>query len=448
MRRTVSCRGTLLSLALLSAGFAMAAEPKTREQKVREDKARVEAEGFWMYNDLPGAFEAAKKTGKPILVVLRCLPCEECVKLDDDLVDNDPAIRPLLEKFVCVRVVGTNGLDLSTFQFDTDQSFAVFMLNADGAIYGRFGTRSHQTEWIGDVSLPGMAQALQGALELHADYPNNRAALAGKRGPQPEAAAPEEYPALKGQYGSTLDYSGNVVKSCIHCHQIGDAQRELYRSRGEAIPETVLFPAPHPRSVGLTLDPKQRATVLDVEAGSPAASSGFRPGDAIRTLDGQPLVSIADLQWVLHRAAPEGAELKAVVERGGQSTTLTLALPEGWRRQGDLAWRASSWTLRRMTTGGLYLEALSDEERKSRRIPAGSMALLVKHAGEYGPHAAALNAGARKGDVLVAFDGKSNLMTESDLLAYGVTARRPGDQVPVTLLREGRRINIRIPMQE
>ena len=64
--------------------------------------------------------------------------------LDDELVDTDPAIRPLLEKFVCVRQVATNGLDLRLFQFDTDQSFAVFMLNADGTIYGRFGTRSHR----------------------------------------------------------------------------------------------------------------------------------------------------------------------------------------------------------------------------------------------------------------------------------------------------------------
>ena len=47
------------------------------------------------------------------------------------------------------------------FQFDTDQSFAVFLLNADGTIYGRFGTRSHRTEWYGDVSVDGLAKALQ-----------------------------------------------------------------------------------------------------------------------------------------------------------------------------------------------------------------------------------------------------------------------------------------------
>src|SRR5204863_4649159 len=107
-------------------------------------------------------------------VILRCIPCEECVKLDDDLVNQDKRVRPLLEKFVCVRIVSTNGLDLSLFQFDTDQSFAAFLMNADGTIYGRYGTRSHRTSWADDVSVEGLANALQGALDLHSDYTKTR----------------------------------------------------------------------------------------------------------------------------------------------------------------------------------------------------------------------------------------------------------------------------------
>ena len=51
------------------------------------------------------------------------------------LVDKDPVLRPLLEKFVRVRVVSTNGLDLSIFQYDYDQSFAAFLLNAEVAAH-------------------------------------------------------------------------------------------------------------------------------------------------------------------------------------------------------------------------------------------------------------------------------------------------------------------------
>ena len=156
-----------------------------REEAVRSDREKVEAEGFWRYNDIPGAFEEAERTGKPIVVVLRCLPCEECVKLDDELVDTDPVIRPLLEKFVCVRQVATNGLDLDLFQYDTDQSFAMFFLAADKTIYGRFGTRSHRTEWYGDVSLKGLAKALQRVLEMHEQHDEIKASLAGKSGKPP-----------------------------------------------------------------------------------------------------------------------------------------------------------------------------------------------------------------------------------------------------------------------
>jgi len=158
------------------------------EQKVRDDRAKVEKEGFWIYNDLPRAYDEAKKSGKPMLVIMRCIPCEECVKLDDDLVNQDKRVRPLLEKFVCVRIVSTNGLDLSLFQYDYDQSFAAFLMNADGAVYGRFGTRSHRTYWSDDVSIEGLSKALQTGLELHAQYPKIKDSLVGKRGPAPEMA--------------------------------------------------------------------------------------------------------------------------------------------------------------------------------------------------------------------------------------------------------------------
>ncbi len=135
----------VMAVITLCLAETAAAQQKTRDQNVREDRERVTEQGFWIDNDLNAAFARARTSEKPILALLRCIPCEECVKLDDELVDQDPVLKPLLEKFVCVRIVSTNGLDLSLFQFDTDQSFAVFMLNADRTIYGRFGTRSHRT---------------------------------------------------------------------------------------------------------------------------------------------------------------------------------------------------------------------------------------------------------------------------------------------------------------
>src|SRR5205823_603946 len=98
---------------------------------------------------------------------------------------------------------------------------------------------------------------LQGALELHAGYPKNKETLANKHGTPPEFPTPEKYPQLKDRFGPTLNYEGNVVASCIHCHQIGDAQKAMFPSRRQAMPESMIFQYPHPKALGLILDPRE-----------------------------------------------------------------------------------------------------------------------------------------------------------------------------------------------
>lgn len=441
MSRALVC---CLSLLLLASG----AVAQSRLDKVLADREKFVTDGSWIYQDLPEAMAEAKADGKPLMVVLRCIPCESCVKLDDDVIEANAAIKPLLRDFVRARVVSTNGLDLSTFQFDTDQSWAVFFLNADGTVYGRFGTRSDRTAWEDDVSVEGLAKAMQGALDLHKEYPKNKDSLAGKRGPAPRFKTPESYPSLKPKYQSKITFNNNVVRSCIHCHQISDAERLTYREAGEEIPERVLFPYPHPKSIGLILDPAEKATVLRVEKDSPAAAAGFRKGDAIAKLDGQPLLSIADVQWVLHNASPEGTRLAAEIRSSDRAGTLTLELPAGWRRHDDISWRVSSWPLRRMGTGGLLLEMLPDEERARLDLDDGKMALRVKHVGQYGPHAAAKRAGFQQGDIILSFDGRDDLMRDGDLLAYAVNNTKAGDRVKVAVLRGGKRLELNLPMQK
>ena len=435
--------GLIFLLALSSAAATFAQE---RENKVRNDRKVVEEEGYWIYNDLPKGIEEAKKTGKPLLVAIRCIPCEACAKLDAQVVNRDPVVRKLLDDFVCVRIVQANGLDLSLFQYDYDQSFAAFILNADKTIYGRYGTRSHETESERDVSVEGFGQALAGALELHRQYPANKAALAGKRGADVAIPVPEEYPSLKGRFGARLDYEGNVVKSCIHCHQVGEAIRLVYREKKVPFPERVLYPYPLPDVLGLTLDPKEKARVLKVAAGSSAEKDGFQAGDDIAALEGQPLLSIADVQWVLHNAGDSG-RLKAEVLRGGKKRNLPLTLEPGWRTRGTISWRATSWDLRRMTTGGMRLDDLSSEDRVKLGLAGDVLALRARHVGEYGAHAAAKNAGFRKGDVLVEIDGKSDHLTESQLMTRFAGSKRPGDRVPVVVLREGQRLPLELPIQ-
>lgn len=432
-----------LSCSLALNGSLMA---QTREEKVRNDRTRVETDGFWIYNDFARAVALAQQTGKPMVVVLRCVPCVECVKLDDELVDKDPRVGQLLEKFVCVRLVSTNGLDLSLFQYDYDQSFAVFFLTADGTIYGRFGTRSHRTQWIGDVSIDGLAKALQGALALHEQYPANKSSLAGKRGKPPEVPVPEQFTSLRGKKAK-LNYDAPVVEQCIHCHQIGEAQREHYLKEGGSIPEKILFQYPHPKTLGLILDPHERAKVLRVETGSPAARAGFEANDEILNLAGQTLLSIADVQWVLHQTDPAGGHLNAQVRRAGKSMEVTLTLEPGWRRHEDLSWRASTWALRRMATGGMLLKTLPPEDRAKAGFPSDQMALLVEYMGDSGPHGAAKHAGFRTGDIIIAVGGHQNLVRETDFIAEVLRKYKVGDLVPITVWRGGNKVALKLPVQ-
>ncbi len=437
----------LLFCALLCALTAPALA-QTREEIVRGDKAKVEAEGFWIYNDLPAAFAEAKRTGKPIVVVLRCLPCHECVKLDDELVDTDPVIRPLLEQFVCARQVSTNGLDLNLFQYDTDQSFAVFFLNADKTIYGRFGTRSHRTDWVGDVSLEGLAEALQGALDLHSRYREVKQSLAGKTGQPLEVSSPEKYPSLKDKYTDRLNYSGDVVKSCIHCHQIGDAQREFYWGSGKPIPDKVLWPYPHPKVVGLVMNPDKKSTVREVLSGSAAARAGLQDGDVIESFNGQPILSIADIQWVLHNIDPDGGAVPISVNRNGVQKSLNLSVAKDWRRAGDLSWRVTTWGLRRIAAGGMVLETLADNERRESGVNGSDMALRVRRVGQYGPHGTAKRVGFREGDIIVAYDGQKDLSTEQELLTYVATSKKAGDRVRINLIRNSKPMQLTLPIQK
>jgi hypothetical protein len=439
----MSVRLSMLLVALLWLGTAAAQD---RETKVRNDKKNVEADEAWVYNDLPRGIEEARRTGKPLLVVFRCIPCEACSKFDDQVVRRDPQVRELMDQFVCVRIVQANGMDLSQFQFDYDQSFHAFLMNADKTIYGRFGTRSHHTDETQDMTMEGFGKALAAALALHQQYPGNKELFAGKRGPASPVKVPEEFPSLRGKYESQLDYEGNVVKSCIHCHQVREAQRLVYRSQKQPIPEQTLYPYPLPSVVGMEMDSRETATIKEVAKGSAADKAGLRPGDRIVSLERQPMLSIADVQWVLHHAGQRD-RLQAQVNRDGQMMPVTLRLDEGWRRRSDLSWRPTTWDLRRMAAGGLLLEQLPPEERPSTRLSAGQMALRAKHVGQYGEHAVAKNAGFQKGDIIVAVDGRSDLLTETEFIAYVLDHKQAGERLKLDVLRGNQRLEMSFAVQ-
>jgi hypothetical protein len=434
----------LLILPILAGTLAFGDAVKDREGAVRKDRATMELDARWMYNDIDSGFAAAKRSGKPLLVVLRCVPCLSCMGMDAAVL-GDNSLEPLLDQFVCVRVINANGLDLSLFQFDYDLSFSTVFFHADGTVLGRFGSWTHQKN-SQDSSTASFRRALEAVLTLHRGYPDNKASLSGKQGGTTPFKTPVEIPVLAAKYKRDLDWEGKVVQSCVHCHQIGDAFRTTFRDKGEPIPGELIYPMPAPETIGLTLVPDQIAHVDAVEAGSPAEVAGIKPGDDLRLLGGDPLVSIADVAWALHRA-PESGKLTAVVHRGEKQVSTNVVLAKGWRMKSDISRRVGTWQMRGMAMGGLVLEDLPDADREQRKLGAKGMALRVKAVGQYGKHAAGKNAGFQKEDVIVEFDGLSERLGEGELIGRNLQMRKAGEKVRVAVLRGTERVELSLPMQ-
>ena len=198
------------------------------------------------------------------------------------------------------------------------------------------------------------------------------------------------------------------------------------------MPENVLFSWPLPDAAGLRLDPKKRATVEKVWEDSPAMKAGFKIGDEIVKFEGQPILSIADVQWVLHNAGVED-DLTAEVMRDGKSTQVDMHLDSDWRRYVDISWRTTTGVLRRNLLGGIEYRDVEADERKELGVAHNVVALKASRG-------ASRSSGAiRRDDIIVAVDGKTNYMSEGDLIAYYAQEKKRGDEIAFTVIRDGKR---------
>jgi hypothetical protein len=417
--------------------FALADTVKDREGAVRSDRKNMAAQDRWIYNDTDKAFAEAARTKKPVLVVLRCVPCLACGGLDNAMTQNGE-LASLLDKFVCLRLINTNSLDLNRFQFDYDLSLSALILNADGTTYGRFGSWKHQKN-PGDDSTEGFKVALTSALALHKNYPSNKASLADKQ-PRPLGyKTPLQIPLIaksKRDFKLELDWQGKVVQSCVHCHQIGDGLKANFHDRGKNVPLRLSHPMPNPESIGVVLSDGKRATIEEVQAGTPAAKGGLKAGDEIITAQKAPLISPADLSWTLHHLDDEGS-LSLTIKRDGKVTLVSLDLPKNWRLRSDISRRVGTWPMRAWIGGGMKLESVEGDH----------LGLRAAHVGQYGTHAAAKRAGFKKGDLIVEVDGITENLTESELIGRLLQRYSRPTKVKAIVVRNGKRLTLDFPIQ-
>ena len=347
-----------------------------------------------------------------------------------------------MRQFVNVRIVQMKDVNLAQFQFDYDLTWAGFFMNADGAIYGRYGTRSVAGP-MAHNSMASLKNAMKGALELHRNYPANKASLEGKRGTEPRWKTALEIPAIRKRFrGRLTEPTG--PKNCIHCHNIYDGWHETAYGQG-TFDRDSLWVYPLPDNVGMQINVDAGVLVEKVIEGSFAEKAGVKAGDVVRTMNGQQMLSQADMQWVLHNL-PKAGRLRIEVERQ-EGTKLaspvllskTLSLSGDWKKS-DISWRGSMWSLRPKLA--VWAPQLSAEEKEQLGLGPNTLALKVK----WIPNEGARRAGLKNGDIIVEADGKTSAMTHARLNLWIKLNYHPGDKLPIKVLRGDRKISLMIPL--
>ncbi len=75
----------------------------------------------------------------------------------------------------------------------------------------------------------------------------------------------------------------------------------------------------------LHLSVDQGVVVVNIEAGTPAASAGLKAGDVITAIAGKPVATVGDLLTQLRGKAP-GDSVTLAVQRGQDQTEVTVTL--------------------------------------------------------------------------------------------------------------------------
>lgn len=309
--------------------------------------------------------------------------------------------------------------DLNLFEFDYDLTMMVFFLTADEQILGRYGGRD-STGPDSRQSLEGLRYSMQAALWSHEQA-------------KPSNDTEREKPRFVRDF-----HAARGRNRCTHCHEVKELANDEIERSGKWTRD-LLWRYPLPDNLGLFLEVDRGNVVEQVEPDSPAAEVGLMKGDVLQTLDGQPVNSLGDAQFVLD-SAPKTGRIEVTWRRDGNKHVGSLTLPEGWRRS-DISWRPSMMHM--IPSARLYGRDLKPEERKQHGLSAKQLAFWQKRP----IHKQAEAAGIQENDIILGFDGKHLEMDAYDFLKYVRQNYVVGEQVKINLIRDGRRTDLPMTLQ-
>jgi hypothetical protein len=220
----------------------------------------------------------------------------------------------LMQRYVCLRIVRMDSVDIGLFDYDRYNTLYFFMLNADEQIYMRYGGRDTSQDTY--LSLESLELALAKGLELHEQYKSGK--LAKTQRPAPAFA--KDIPLLVER-----TFARN---NCVECHLIGDFTLQHKELEGKLDKPQDMFRPADIRAAGIHLDvPKG---LLVKEATGAMAEAGLRAGDTIAALNGTPLWTFGDLQHHYDKLPRATGTIDLGIVRDGKTQTLKVRLPKLW----------------------------------------------------------------------------------------------------------------------
>ena len=318
-----------------------------------------------------------------------------------------------------MRLTRIDPLDLNLFEFDYDLTFMVFFLNAEEKVYARYGGRDAENP-DRRQSLAGLRYTMESVLRMH------------ERDDKAFAPKVQEAP----RFIRDVSSFGRVGR-CLHCHQVKEILNT--KSKTGKSNQELAWRYPLPENIGLELELDRGNVIKEVKARSPASVAGLKAGDVVQRLNGVPIHSFADTQLALDRA-PQAGSIELVWQRGNEVLKDKLSLSEGWRKT-DITWRPSMQRL--VPSARLYGADLTDEEKKVLGLTAKQLAFRQQDS----VPSQAQAAGVRGGDVILGVDGKELEMDVIGFLRYVGRSYLVGDQVTVNLLRDGKRLDLKMTLR-
>lgn len=341
----------------------------------------------------------------------------DCVDFYEQVVRLD-GIKDVADDFVRVHMSEIHHSDINLFEFDFDVTMMVFFLNADEQIYGRYGGRD-ATDAEAKQSIKGLKYAMQSAIDAHCA---KRPLLSVKKKPLYIRDVP----------------SAKAVRGCIHCHNVKEILHEdLERNKKWTRDEIWRYPPP--RNVGIELENDRGNAVKIIVKDSAAAKLGLQAGDLIDEIGGRRVRSFGDAQHALDKS-PKAGKVKVTWIRGTQRMEGNLPLLNGWKRT-DQSWRPSMQHL--LASPRMFGADISGADRK--KLGLTETQLAFRHRDRM--LAQAKKAGVKPGDIVLGFDGKSLEMDSYDFQTYVRKKYLVGDTVVVNIIRNGKRINLKMTFE-